>query len=271
MNSRGYILTLDAIVAAMAFMILLIGFISMQYQNPNESGRFERLNSLAEDAVDILNKNGILEQIVFYWSENNLSLANETARLYLDQILPTNIGYSVEIENLPISGNSRILEDAGIKTSAERWISGYSINKSVDEFASMAWLLYNDTSINKTYTISNVSYGTSFRTAFGSNWTIEHDTMSRETANESIMIPRDYSGKKKLNYTKSSHSYINTSDSIDDAVYRLLVKLDSDSDGAMNLINGKEFNSTNMTIISSIVPVKSMHDTVRARLIVWMR
>ncbi len=270
MNSRGYILTLDAIVAAMAFMILLIGFISMQYQTPNESGRFERLNSLAEDAVDILNKNGILEQIVFYWSENNLSLANETARLYLDQILPTNIGYSVEIENLPISGNSRILEDAGIKTSAERWISGYSINKSVDEFASMAWLLYNNTSINKTYTISNVSYGTSFRTAVGSNWTIEH-AMSGETANESILIPRDYSGRKKLNYTKSNHGYMNTGDSIDDAVYRLLKKLDPDDDGVINLISGMEFNSTNMTIIPSAVPVKSMHDTVRARLIVWMR
>lgn len=273
MNSKGYVLTLDAIVAVIAFLIILIGFLSIQYQKPYESeGRFERLYSITEDAIDILNKNGILEQVVFYWSENNLSLANETARLYLDQILPGNTGYRFEIENLPISGNSRIMEnEATIKTNAERWISGYSINKSLDEFISMAWLLYNDTSINKTYTISNVSYGNSFRTAVGSNWTIEHITILGETANESILVPKTYSGNKKLNYTKSTHSYPNTDDSIDDAVYRLFIKLDPDNDGAINLMNGREFNSRNMTIIPSKVPAKSLHDTVMVRLVVWMR
>lgn len=273
LDSKGYVLTLDAIIAVMAFLIILIGFMLIQYQKPYESGgRFERLYSITEDAIDILNKNGILEQVVFYWSENNLSLANETSRLYLDQILASNIGYRFEIGNLTISDNSRIMEnEAGIKTNAERWISGYSINKSVNEFISMTWLLYNNTSINKTYTISNVSYGNSFRTAIGSNWTIEHNTTSGETANESILVPKTYSGNKKLNYTKSSYSYPNTDDSIDDAVYRLLLKLDSDNDGAVNLIDGREFNPANMTIIPSVVPAKSMHETVKVRLVVWMK
>lgn len=273
MNSKGYVLTLDAIVAVIAFLIILIGFTSIQYQKPHESGeRFNRLNSMAEDAIEIMNKNGILEQVVFYWSENNLSLANETARPYLDRILPGNTGYRLEIGNLTISDNPRVMEnEAGIKTNTERRISGYSINKSVDEFISMAWLLYNDSSINKTYTIANISYGNSFRMAVGSNWTIEHNTMSGETANESMLIPKTYSGNKRLNYTKSAHSYPDTDDSIDDSVYRLFIKLDPDNDGAINLINGGEFNSTNMTIISSVVPAKSMHDTVMVRLVVWMR
>lgn len=271
-SSRGYILTLDAIVAVMAFLVILTGFMSISYQKFSSEDRFERIYSITDNAIDTLNKNGILEQIVSDWSENNISSANETARFYLDQILPSNVGYRLEIENLAISGNSRIREEeASIKTNAEIQISGYSINKSVHEFISMAWLLYNDTSINKTYTTSNVSYGNSFRTAVGGRWTIEHDTLSGGTVNETVLVPLNYFGSSTYNYTKNSHERPDTQDSIDDAVYRLLVKLDPDSDGAINLINGIEFNSTNMTIISSSVPAKSMHDTVTVRLVLWMK
>jgi len=267
MNSKGYALTLDAIIAMMAFLIILVGFMSVEYQRPYEmEDRISHLHSTAQDAIDFLNKNGILEQVVFYWSENS-NLANKTATHYLDQLLPENIGYRLEVEGHNISDNSRIGEDeAVIKTSAECQVSGYAINESVNESVSMAWLLYNHNS-----TLMHAGFNRSFKAAIGSKWTIEHDTLPEGTATKTVLVPSGYSGDKEQTYMKSSHNRPVTDDSIDDAVYRLLVKLDTDNDGSVNLIDGMEFDPNHMEIISPAIPVKSMHDTVKVRLILWMK
>lgn len=264
-------LSLDAIIAILLLFIIFIGFIGFQYSRLFDfSGeRLEHSHYVAEDSLEVLNKDGILEEIVFYWSENS-QIANETARTYLDKILPGNVGYRLEINRESICNNMRISEDgASFITTATRLISGYKKGKSVNEFVSRVWLLYNDTTLNKTYTIANVSYGNSFKTVNGSCWNIDYEGGA---SSEYVCIPPGYMGTDIHNYTSSNYTNPESDDAIDDAMYRLLDKLDTDpNDGVINLIDGKEFNSTKMKFEAANVSVKTLWGPATVKLIIWSK
>ena len=274
MKRKGYVMTWDAILALIFIILVFVGLITMEHTrsiNVKEVG-FLKLHSTTEDSIEVLNKMGVLEEIVIYWSENNTQLANDTATFYLEQIIPGTMGYRLMIENDTICENQRIIEAEAVeKTKAKRFITGYAENES-QEFIARAWLLYNDTGTGKMSSIEDVNYGNGFRDLEGCNWTIEYINETALNENETLVIPSDYSGDRYCNYTGPNHPEPEGEDAINDAIYRLLNKIDQDpDDGILEEINGYGYNFTAMEFKVANITTPPLTDTEEANLILWMK
>ncbi len=83
--------------------------------------------------------------------------------------------------------------------------------------------------------------------ATGCNWTVEHDL----GFNFSVMVPNDYTGPEKCEYTSSRHdtSGFDTDDAYDWAMYNLLSEVDYDNNGKV-FIN---FDENDFIIDSKVV------------------
>ncbi len=77
---------------------------------------------------------------------------------------------------------------------------------------------------------SSVTYSDVLPNAEGCTWIIETEDSGFITAS----VPSDYSGENECNYTNSEISW-NTQDSISKAVYELLLNLDFDNNGKINI------------------------------------
>jgi len=144
------------------------------------------------------------------------------------------------------------------------------VNTTYD-FIARAWLLYNDTQSNKTYSIANVSYGGEFKYVSGCEWIIEHINKTLTNENVTIRIPEGYLGNNKCNYTGVDYLEPEGDDAINDAIYRLINKLDTDDDGIMDPIDGMPFNKTSMTFKTSDITTGTMTRMAEATLILWMK
>jgi len=268
MKRKGYVMTWDAILALIFIILVLAGLISMEHIrsiNVKEVG-FLELYSTAEDSIEVLNKAGVLEDMAIYWSENNTQLANDTATVYLEQLIPETMGYRLKLDNDTICENLRVGEaQASEKTRARRFITGYAENES-EEYVARTWLLYNDTETGKIYSIENVSYGGGFKHVVGCEWLIEHTN-----GNSTLLIPTDYSGGNSCNYTSTGRSPPEGDDAINDAIHRLINKSDTDDDGIMDQIAGMPFNETSMTFKTSEITTGTMTRMAEATLIIWMK
>ena len=60
---KGYILTLDAIIALFIVMVVLTGFMSFKYLKGGDETDFTNLHYVSEDSIEILDKSGVLEEI----------------------------------------------------------------------------------------------------------------------------------------------------------------------------------------------------------------
>jgi len=264
----------DAILALIFVMLVGISIISMEQMhsiNVKKVG-FLELHSAGENAIGVLNKMGILEDIVVCWSGNRTRLANDSATLYLEQFIPETMGYRLTIKNNTVCENQRIVEAEAVeKTRARRFVTGYGENKS-REYLARAWLLYNDTSTNKSFSIEDVSYGAGFRDSDGCTWTIEYINATSGNENATLFIPSEYSGNRDCSYTGPEHSEPEGEDAINDAVYRLLNKIDQDpDDGILEKINGYEYNFTVMEFKVANISTPSLMDVAEVNLILWMR
>ncbi len=273
MRNKGYVMTWDAIIALIFVILVGISIISLEQMrsiNVKKIG-FLEIHSTGENSIGVLNKMGILEDIVIYWSENNTQLANDTATFYLEQFIPKTMGYRLTIGNDTVCENQRILEAEAVeKTGAGRFISGYGENKS-GEFVARAWLLYNDTSTNKSFSIGNVSYGRGTMNSDGCNWTIEYINATNGNENVTLLIPSDYSDNRSCNYTGSSHSEPGGGDAINDAIYRLLSKIDwNPDDGILDKINDYDYNFTVMKFKVANISTPAFINTTDVNLILWM-
>ena len=274
MKRKGYVMTWDAILALIFVILVFMGILSMEHMrsiNVKEVG-FIELHSTAEDSIEVLNKMGVLEEIVIYWSENNTQLANDTATFYLEQFIPETMGYRLTIGNDTICEDQRIMEAEAVeKTRAGRFITGYGTNK-FEEYVARAWFLYDDTLNNKIYSIEEVTYGAGFMDSGGCNWTIEYINETGWNENATLLIPSDYSGNWDCNYTSVDYAEPEEEDAINDAIYRLLNKIDQDpDDGILEKINGYEYNFTVMEFKAANITTPSLTDTEEVNLILWIR
>ena len=167
---KAYVLTWDAMVALAFVFILFIGFTSVQYLRSvsTEKTGFERAKLVSEDALDVLNKEGVLDEIGYQWSIGNFSNstelkegklygASEIAKEKFDPIIPEYVGYRLLIaDDLIYESANRIPESsAEDETKAVRMVSGFATNQSVSGWVARAWLLKNST-----YVLQNLSNGT---------------------------------------------------------------------------------------------------------------
>lgn len=109
---RGYILTWDAVIAFVFVFIILSAFLGVHYSTSMSGGKtvFERLHVISEDAIGIMDKGGILDRVGLEWSKGNYSNKTELesgtirgaptiAKNYLDMMIPTHMGYRVELND----------------------------------------------------------------------------------------------------------------------------------------------------------------------------
>ena len=87
---RGYIITWDALIALTVTLFLMLGFMGLHYFRDMSRGAttFETLHSAGENAIDTINKMGVLEEIGYYWSMNNYSYAGNLTERYVDPLIP---------------------------------------------------------------------------------------------------------------------------------------------------------------------------------------
>ncbi|ODS42862.1 MAG: hypothetical protein MSIBF_06235 [Candidatus Altiarchaeales archaeon IMC4] len=136
---KGYVMTWDAILALVFVFVLLYGFSNLQQNLTYETG-FKKLHFVSEDALEVLNKKGVLDRIGEDWAAaaNNESspkwgAAENLTRQYLDSIVPANMGYNLTIDGVGIysseddpASRRPIKADATEITHSTRLLTGFS-------------------------------------------------------------------------------------------------------------------------------------------------
>jgi len=150
MKDKGFALTVDAVLAMSFILTIAIALSAQRYGNVSESTElaFVSLHYISEDALDILNKQGILDQIGEYWTSDNTTAANGLATEYLDLIVPQNVGYKLWIYNntsttgyTTLAENDRVSEDDAIaETYSLRFLVGYKKGAPILASVSRAFL-----------------------------------------------------------------------------------------------------------------------------------
>lgn len=130
-------------------------------------------------------------------------------------------------------------------------------------------------------TLESVEYGMPFFDSSGANWTMRYMRSPIVSDFYSFKIPRGYAGGDLFNYTHTSNPAIGgggTHDALDDAIWRLLYKLDNESNVSNNIIDNVTapggdifFNETTMEFEAhSRIGASSLWGPAIAKLIVWV-
>lgn len=258
-NNKGYVLTWDAMIALVLVTAAVASAMALGFFRNPEDNTFERLNSIAGDALDVMDKNGELDAVVSYYNSGDRESAAEKASTELAKLLSgRKVGYrfmvggDVLAENIILENDS----EASHVTQSTRYLSG----AGGDAFMARASLLYNDPVEGITFTINGTSYGNPFPNYEGANWTFDHLGGSYK-----ICVPEDCSGDNTYTYDGSD---ISTNDAADDAMLRLLKKLDTNSNGILDI----DFDGTKMLfrVYSTESSIHSAGDFSEAKLVVWV-
>jgi|GEM_PF-2431606 len=147
---KGYVLTLDAILALILVMTIFLIVLGIQSSiKSTEKTEFKRIHYISEDAIEVLNKRGVLDQICTEWAlaDNNESSphwinAGNIAREYLSEIIPDRMGYKLLIDGKEICNDTRIPEnEAMVKTHSTRILTGYMPRMPVIGCVSRSYLV----------------------------------------------------------------------------------------------------------------------------------
>jgi len=162
---KGYVMTLDSIFAMLLVFFSLFIFSFYHFSIPSvDETYFEYVHTSAEDALQVLDNKGVLNEVGHLWGTKEYDSANKTASRYLNSILPERLGYRMEIDDMDIASRDASSPSGDIpevrasdKTKATRLISGYEENKSREGYMARAMLLWNKTNI--TDRLSKTPYG----------------------------------------------------------------------------------------------------------------
>lgn len=153
----------DALIALSFVFLILAGFISLQYFRSQSVGgsEFERIHYVSEDAMEVMNKQGVLRELGYLWSAGNYSNvtqlqagnftgASSVVRNYLELFIPYYLGYRLEVEGDVIYDSQydttaeRPSEStASEETRAVRIVSGYSRDRAAEGWVARSWLEEN--------------------------------------------------------------------------------------------------------------------------------
>ncbi|MFH0861855.1 MAG: vWA domain-containing protein [Candidatus Altiarchaeota archaeon] len=132
---RGYAIILDAVVALTFVLVIMASFLGIVKTSSIVSeSSMVRLHYVSEDALDVLNKKGVLDYVGEEWaaadgnrSSGHFANANLTLSSYLERILPPNVGYRITIDDDVVAENiSRIpLDSSTSLTHSTRLLVGY--------------------------------------------------------------------------------------------------------------------------------------------------
>ncbi len=91
---KGIVLALDAVISMVFIIVILVAIGAQWYTDiPSTTESFLSLHFVSEDTMDIMSKSGLLDGIGQEWVLGNRTAASQTGSLYLDRLIPYNIGY----------------------------------------------------------------------------------------------------------------------------------------------------------------------------------
>ncbi|MFZ2456611.1 MAG: VWA domain-containing protein [Candidatus Altiarchaeia archaeon] len=142
MKNRGYIMILDAIIALVVLLTVFTVVLTVHESSTSKLSvsSFKEIHYLSEDILDVLNKQGGLDEVGTYWAAANGSTSspywsNATNKIkeYLDPLIPKRYGYRLVIDDTNViydsdndSASGRPPEkDALSETHSSRLLVGY--------------------------------------------------------------------------------------------------------------------------------------------------
>ncbi|MBN2251716.1 MAG: hypothetical protein JW724_06555 [Candidatus Altiarchaeota archaeon] len=150
-REKGYILTFDAMLASLVVITVFIIAFQIQIQSSVENTgktEFKRVHYIAEDAIEVLNKKGVLDEIGREWAEANRNTssahwinASNIARQHLTGIIPEKMGYKLMVDNETLYEHAPVPEEkATTKTRSLRILSGYTAGEPTLGYVARAYL-----------------------------------------------------------------------------------------------------------------------------------
>ncbi len=143
MKRKGYTVVIDALVALVFMMMVFAGLMGIYYTKyaKTASTTFKRLHYVSEDALDVMNKQGVLDSIGEAWAEDNLSSVTNLTAYYLDALIPEHIGYELVVENDTVLERFNETEDRAVaKTHSFRLLVGYKKGTATEGYVSRVFL-----------------------------------------------------------------------------------------------------------------------------------
>ncbi len=150
MNDKGMGLILDVIFSMVIAIFFFTAIIGLRFTGSDTSDTsFTRLHYISEDAMDVLNKKGLLDDILELYNLANGNISSDEyiqaqnlTKIYLDELVPGNTGYMLVIEDETLYGNARGTDPrkAFVKTHSKRLLSGYGPGEPIRGHSARAFL-----------------------------------------------------------------------------------------------------------------------------------
>ncbi len=126
MKNKGYVVIWDAMVALVVFLFIYVTFIASYEPRVNKDSinSFKMIHYVSEDSIDVLNKQGVLDEIGTDWAASNGTTNSSSwlaavniSKAYLDKLIPDRFGYQLVIEDRGITFN---ISDTNLDNSSRR-------------------------------------------------------------------------------------------------------------------------------------------------------
>ncbi|MBU0761611.1 MAG: VWA domain-containing protein [Candidatus Altiarchaeota archaeon] len=146
---KGYATVLDAMLAIAFTAVVLASLAGLDMSNNKLSTMSsKRLHYMSEDALDTLNKRGVLDVVGEQWaaaagnrSNPHFINATQLSTQYLDTILPGNVGYMLTIDGEMVANNTRApVDTSGTLTHSTRLLVGYGRGLPTRGYVARAFL-----------------------------------------------------------------------------------------------------------------------------------
>jgi hypothetical protein len=109
MKNSGYVLLIDSLVALFFLFVMMTAIFSIQHPkiSRTEVTTFRELHFMSEDVLDVLNKEGSLDDIATSWAEGDLENASDLSLYYFERMVPEGMGYMLTIDDQHICNSTR--------------------------------------------------------------------------------------------------------------------------------------------------------------------
>ncbi|MGC9516094.1 MAG: hypothetical protein ACP5C3_00175 [Methanomicrobiales archaeon] len=120
MDDKGLIFTTDAVLAVVIFIVIATA-LSTYYGLPTNTGQDQRsLETIAADALRIMEYDGTLYDASIKYQSGNTSGAEFILRSSLDYLIPSNVGYKLTLSNFPsVENNKGLLVSRDVASRVE--------------------------------------------------------------------------------------------------------------------------------------------------------
>lgn len=111
MDNKGFIFTIDAILALVVVIVLASSIVTYQHLPVYMGEDHQHLEALASSVLDVMEQDGSLSQAVNYYDSNNYTAAQSIINNETNSLIPNNVNYNMTINsNLTVpnsnSGNT---------------------------------------------------------------------------------------------------------------------------------------------------------------------